>query len=89
MPEPASRPDQPGEPDPKARPRSPFLGVVGGAGEAAGDAVGSALDAASGLASGLAGALEGAVREAIGPQRPARDTDGEAQDAPSEPRERS
>ncbi len=86
MPEPASRLDQPGEPDPEPRPRSPFLGVVGGAGEAAGSAVDSALDAAAGLASGIAGALEGAVREATEPRRPAPTGDDEALD---EPRARS
>ena len=87
MPDHGSRPPEREGDAANPRPRSPFLGVVGGAGEAAGDAAGSALDAAAGLASELAGALEGAVREAIGPQRPPRGTDDEAQDAPSEPRE--
>ena len=84
MSEPASRPDRPREPHPEPRPRSPFLGVVGGAGEAAGGAAGSALDAATGLASGLADALEGVVREATGSQRPAASEHDEARDEPRE-----
>ena len=84
MSEPASRLDQPGEPHPEPRPRSPFLGVVGGAGEAAGSAAGSALDAVAGLASGLADALGGVVREAAGPRRTAVNEDGEARDEPRE-----
>ena len=84
MSEPASRPDRPREPHPEPRPRSPFLGVVGGAGEAAGGAADSALDAATGLASGLADALEGVVREVAGPRRTAVNEDEEARDEPRE-----
>ena len=83
MPERAARPDQPGDEAPKP-PRSPFLGVVGGAGEAAGGAAGSALGAATGLVSGLANALEGVVREAAGPACAADDPDCEARDEPRE-----
>ena len=84
MPEPVSRPDQQGEEAPKPRPRSPFLGVVGGAGEAGAGAAGSALDAAAGLVSGLADALEGVVREAAGPACTPGDPDCEARDEPRE-----
>ena len=84
MPDRESRtPDREGD-TAKPRPRSPFLGVVGGAGEAAGGAAGSALDAATGLASGLADALEGVVREATGSQRPAASEHDEARDEPRE-----
>ena len=87
MPDCESRtPDRESGAAPARRPRSPFLGVVGGAGEAAGEAAGAALDAATGLASGLADALEGVVREATGSQRPAASEHDEARD---EPRERS
>ena len=85
MPDCESRtPDRESGAAPARRPRSPFLGVVGGAGEAAGAAAGSVLDAAAGLASGLAGALEGVVQEAAGPRRTARNEDGEARDEPRE-----
>ena len=84
MPEPTAQPDQQGDEAPKPRPRSPFLDVVGGAGEAAGDAAGSALGAAAGLVSGLADALEGVVREAAGPACTAGDPDCEERDEPRE-----
>ncbi len=80
MPEPASRSDQQGGEAPRPRPRSPFLGVVGGAGEAGAGAAGSALDAAAGLVSGLADALEGVVRGATGPACAAGDPDCEPRD---------
>ena len=84
MPEHGSAPPNgPGESAPEPR-RSPFLGVVGGAGGAAGDAASSALDAAGGLASGLANALEGIVREATGPVCAPGDPDCEARDEPRE-----
>ena len=87
MPDRESRPpERDGGAAPRRRPRSPFLGVVGGAGEAAGEAAGSALDAAAGLASGLAGTLEGVVCEATGPRRPPATEDDEERD---DPRERS
>ena len=82
MPEPASRPDQQADEAPKPRPRSQFLGVVGGAGEAGAGAAGSALDAAAGLVSGLANALEGVVREATGPACAAGDAECEERDEP-------
>ena len=84
MSEPGSRPDQPADEAPKPRPRSPFLGAVGGVGEAAAGAAGSGLGAAAGLASGLANALEGIVREAAGPACSADDPDCEARDDPRE-----
>ncbi|MYA19243.1 MAG: hypothetical protein F4Z25_03020 [Chloroflexi bacterium] len=80
MSEPVSRSDQPDDEAPEPRRRSPFLGVVGGAGEAAGDAAGSALDAIAGLASGLANALEGVARDATGPACAAGDEDCEERD---------
>ena len=85
MPDRESRPlERDGGAAPRRRRRSPFLGVVGGAGEAAGSAAGSALDAVAGLASGLADALGGVVREAAGPRRTAVNEDGEARDEPRE-----
>ena len=80
MSEPVSPPDQPDDTAPEPRRRSPFLGVVGGAGEAAGDAAGSALGAVAGLASGLANALEGVARDATGAACAAGDEDCEARD---------
>ena len=84
MPEPTSQADQQGDEARKPRPRSPFLGAVGGAGEAGAGAAGSVLDTAAGLVTGLADALEGVVREAAGPACTAGDPDCEERDEPRE-----